>query len=213
MTPSPKTEEENDMWSVFGFRIKKEIDILALFAFIGSLTALGWQGWNALRGPEVSLAPVTQTVFYLKEVDNAFGETGDVLYLAAVNTLYNLGAPGYGDFVAAQTATLTMGSCSITFDAQNIVQLGKSGSDPELPTYQDDWGGLALEHGRASTRAIEFSALFRLRNQELECIKADRLVEELAKTNQATVVYEAQTINETLAQFSCRISDLLSIAE
>ncbi|SDI13227.1 hypothetical protein [Alloyangia pacifica] len=212
MSTESEPADDDNAFRLFGFRIKRELDLLAFLAFIGSLSALGWQAWNALRGPEVSFAPITQTVFYFKEVGNSFGERGDVLYLAAVNTLYNLGAPGYGDFVSVQTATLSLGTCNVVFDAQNVVQLGKSGTDPELPTYRDDWGGVALEHGKASTRSIEYSALFKLREQELDCVKAERLLGYLVDVKEASVLFEAKTTNGTDLHYACHIKDLGGLA-
>ena len=193
---------------LLGLRLKNEVDILALLAFIGSLTALGWQGWHALRGPEVVFAPVHQAVIYLKEVEASTGAKGQAIYVAAAMTLYNLGAPGYGDFVLGQTADLSVGKCRLTFDAQNIVKLGKSAGTPTLPAHIDDWGGVALEHGKAVTRSVEFSALYRQRNQELDCLQVERFIEEVDESGYINIVFAAETTNGTAAQVNCKLSGL-----
>lgn len=196
-----------------GVHLSKEVDVLALLAFLGSLVALGWQGWNSLRGPEVAFAPITQAVFYLKEVEDSSGAKGDVVYIAAATTLYNLGAPGYADFVSAQTATLTVGGCRVVFDAQNIVKLGRGGGRPEPPTYEDDWGGIALEHGTAVTRSIEHSALFTSREQELSCVLFERFAGEIEKVRVASVQFQAQMTSGRLALSNCELHDLAGFVQ
>lgn len=206
---SPGEEQPTERKSrLLGVWIKREVDILALLAFLMSLSALGWQGWNALRGPEVLIAPVRQSVIYLKEVVASTGDTAEAIYIAAVITIYNLGAPGYGDFVLGQTAELSVGACNLTFDAQNLVKLGKSGGTLSLPKYVDDWGGVALEHGKAVTRSVEFSALFVESNLDVSCARPERFLEAVADGGDLTITFTATTVSGVVEPFLCSISNL-----
>jgi hypothetical protein len=125
---SPNDPKEPSAWHFpFRLQIERKADLLAVAAFLLSISTLGWQIFNYFRGAEISLFP-SDTITFLR-FDQAGGYIKDdhfVRFIASM-TYINDASPDYPDVVLREGISLDLAGCTLT---QQWYEFGNSDISP-----------------------------------------------------------------------------------
>jgi len=137
----PSNDKEADPVRRFPrrFVIKREIDILAAAAFILSATAVTWQIFNYLKGPEITLFPTdTITIISSKKANNALADEPTWANFVGTMSYVNEASPDYPATVLRETLWINVGGCIFHQVWNQFVRVALQGENGETPIPVDD---------------------------------------------------------------------------
>jgi hypothetical protein len=113
-TPPPAKPDVEPLWNVFGLRVGRKTEIIALVAFVLSVSGVCWQVFNYTRGAVVRLFPTDQIVFTASEAlgRNYAGES-NMLALIVSMSYVNDGETGHNAIIRREYVSISIGGRDI----------------------------------------------------------------------------------------------------
>ena len=114
---------------ILGIEVERKTDILALAAFVISISSIFAQTINLLQGPDVVLENPKQILFK----SEAYSDGVEYLRISANLVYLNKGSPGYDDIIKGEEAFVRIGDVTFSLAAQDYV---KSTNNNEVLTIE-----------------------------------------------------------------------------
>lgn len=103
------SQEDQSTFRIFGLSLSREVNVLALAAFVFSLVSLGWQSFYLLRGPQLALGlngRVNIVLYSDEQMDDTMPNR--IVLLNTGVAFHNSGAVGYNAVVQNMKVRLTL---------------------------------------------------------------------------------------------------------
>lgn len=113
-TPVENSSEPEKLWNLFGLQVGRKTEIIALIAFVLSVSGLLWQVLSYTRGAVVRLFPTDQIVITSADkLGRNYSGQGNLLAIIATMTYVNDGDVGHNAIIRREYINFSLGNRNV----------------------------------------------------------------------------------------------------